>query len=72
MSKESRKFEVPDTLANVYDFANTLDVRHFTHHGVEHPESDELGGPKELADWMRERGLAPRAGVSRPRCWRPR
>jgi len=57
MSKESRKFQVPDELANVYDFANTLDVRHFTHFGVEHPESDALGGPKELADWMREHGL---------------
>ncbi|MDA9446687.1 MULTISPECIES: CGNR zinc finger domain-containing protein [Bradyrhizobium] len=57
MSKESRKFQVPDALANLYDFANTLDVRHFTHFGVEHPESDALGGPKDLADWMRERGL---------------
>ena len=56
MSKESRKFQVPDALANLYDFANTLDVRHFTHFGVEHPESDALGGPKDLADWMRERG----------------
>lgn len=57
MSKESRKFNVPDELANVYDFANTLDVRHFTHHGVEHPQGDELAGPKQLADWMQERGL---------------
>lgn len=57
MSKESRKFKVPDELANVYDFANTLDVRHFTHHGVEHPQGDELAGPKQLADWMQKRGL---------------
>ena len=66
MSKESRKFQVPDELANVYDFANTLDVRHFTHFGVEHPESDELGGPKELADWMRERGLGAEGGRVTP------
>ncbi|MET3994922.1 MULTISPECIES: CGNR zinc finger domain-containing protein [unclassified Bradyrhizobium] len=66
MSKESRKFQVPDTLANVYDFANTLDVRHFMHFGVEHPESDELGGPKELADWMRERGLGAEGGRVTP------
>ena len=66
MSKESRKFQVPDTLANVYDFANTLDVRHFMHFGVEHPESDELGGPKELADWMRERGLGAQGGRVTP------
>lgn len=66
MSKESRKFQVPDALANVYDFANTLDVRHFTHFGVEHPEGDELGGPKELADWMRERGLGADGGRVTP------
>ncbi len=58
MSKQSRKFKVPDELANLYDFANSLDVRHFTHFGVRHPQSDQLAGPGELAGWMRERGLA--------------
>ena len=62
MSKESRKFKVPDALANVYDFANTLDVRHFTHFGSAHPQSDELTGPKQLADWMRDRGLGAEGG----------
>src|SRR5580704_6174741 len=57
MSKESRKFQVPDQLANLYDFANTLDVRHFTHHGVPHVQGDELGGPRELGAWMARRGL---------------
>lgn len=57
MSKESRKFKVPDELANLYDFANTLGVRHFMHGRVEHPQCDELAGPKQLADWMQERGL---------------
>ncbi|MHC4045845.1 CGNR zinc finger domain-containing protein [Bradyrhizobium sp. 23AC] len=66
MSKESRKFQVPDALANLYDFANTLDVRHFTHFGVEHPESDALGSPKDLADWMRERGLGAKGGHVTP------
>jgi predicted RNA-binding Zn ribbon-like protein len=66
MSKESRKFQVPDALANLYDFANTLDVRHFTHFGVEHPESDALGGPKDLADWLRERGLGAKGGHVTP------
>ncbi|PPQ20454.1 hypothetical protein CV770_05220 [Bradyrhizobium sp. AC87j1] len=66
MSKESRKFQVPDALANLYDFANTLDVRRFTHFGVEHPESDELSGPKDLADWMRERGLGAKRGHVTP------
>jgi predicted RNA-binding Zn ribbon-like protein len=57
MSKESKKFKVPDQLANLYDFANSLDVRHFTHHGVQHVQSDELTEPGELAAWMVRRGL---------------
>jgi len=57
MSKLSRQFQVPDELANLYDFANTLDVRHFTHHGVQHPQDDELSNAKELAVWMRQQGL---------------
>ena len=59
MSRESKKFNVPDELANLYDFANTLDVRHFTHHGVPHPQGDELTNARELAAWMSQRGLAP-------------
>jgi predicted RNA-binding Zn ribbon-like protein len=57
MSKHSREFQVPDELAHLYDFANSLDVRHFTHHGVQHVQSDELTGPRELAVWMSQRGL---------------
>jgi predicted RNA-binding Zn ribbon-like protein len=57
MSKLSRKFKVPDELAHLYDFANSLDVRHFTHHGVPHVQSDELMGPRELGVWMSQRGL---------------
>ncbi|ANW01974.1 hypothetical protein LMTR13_19170 [Bradyrhizobium icense] len=57
MSNSSRQFKVPDELANLYDFANSLDVRHFTHHGVQHPQGDELASAKELAVWMRQRGL---------------
>jgi len=58
MSRESKKFGVPDELANLYDFANTLDVRHFTHHGVPHPQGDELTHARELAAWMSQRGLS--------------
>jgi predicted RNA-binding Zn ribbon-like protein len=57
MSKQSRQFQVPDELANLYDFANTLDVRHFTHHGVQHPQRDELTNARELAVWMQQHGL---------------
>jgi predicted RNA-binding Zn ribbon-like protein len=58
MSRESKKFGVPDELANLYDFANTLDVRHFTHHGVTHPQGDELTLARDLAAWMSQRGLS--------------
>lgn len=58
MSKESRKFKVPDELANLYDFANSLDARRFTHHGVQHAQSDALTSPRELAVWMSQRGMA--------------
>lgn len=57
MSKELQKFKVPDQLADLYDFANTLDVRHFSHHGVPHQQGDQLGNPRELAAWMAQRGL---------------
>jgi len=57
MSRLSRKFKVPDPLANLYDFANSLDVRHFVHHGMQHREADELAGPRELGAWMSRRGL---------------
>ena len=64
MSKLSRKFNVPDELANLYDFANSLDVRHFTHHGVQHEQGDELTAPRELGAWLVERELL-KEGASR-------
>jgi len=63
MSKESRKFHVPDALANLYDFANTLDLRHFTHHGVQHQQADELQTTAALGEWMRQHGLTERAAA---------
>jgi predicted RNA-binding Zn ribbon-like protein len=58
MSRESRKFKVPDELAHLYDFANSLDLRHFTHHGVAHVPGDEFSGARELGAWMSARGLS--------------
>ena len=63
MSKASRKFKVPDELANLYDFANSLDQRRFADHGVRHQPHDELGNPRELGAWMAERGLMPAGGA---------
>jgi predicted RNA-binding Zn ribbon-like protein len=57
MSRESRKFKVPDELAELYDFANSLDLRCFTHHGVAHLPGDEFTGARELGAWMSARGL---------------
>jgi predicted RNA-binding Zn ribbon-like protein len=58
MSRQSREFKVPDELANLYDFANSLDLRHFTHHGVQHVPDDQITNPQELAAWMSARGLS--------------
>jgi predicted RNA-binding Zn ribbon-like protein len=58
MSKASRNFRVPDELANLYDFANTLDLRRFAHHGVTHRQSDELADADKLQAWLRDRNLA--------------
>jgi predicted RNA-binding Zn ribbon-like protein len=66
MSKESRKFQVPDQLAHLYDFANSLDVRHFIHHGVQHAQSDELVGPRELEAWLSKHGLPSSGGRITP------
>jgi predicted RNA-binding Zn ribbon-like protein len=57
MSKESRRFGVPDALANLYDFANSLDLRHFVHHGVRHAQADELESAAHLGKWMAHRRL---------------
>lgn len=58
MSKESRRFQVPDALANTYDFANSLDLRHFVHHGVQHPQADDLQDAAALGAWMAHHRLA--------------
>jgi len=57
MSKASRRFRVPDALANLYDFANSLDLRHFVHHGVQHAQGDALEDAADLGDWLAGHGL---------------
>src|SRR5882724_3858420 len=69
MSKQSRKFKVPDELANLYDFANTLDVRHFVHHGVQHRQGDELTSPQAIGAWMSQRGLSWTGARITPAMW---
>lgn len=55
--REAEEFKVPDELANLYEFANSLDLRQFSHHGVQHQQSDELESPRDLSAWMSGRGL---------------
>jgi len=57
MSKESRRFHVPDALANLYDFVNSVDLRHFVHHGVQHAQADELESAAQLGAWMAHRRM---------------
>ena len=66
MSKQSRQFQVPDALANLYDFANTLDVRHFIEQGAPHQQGDELETPLALAAWMEQRKLLRPGGKITP------
>jgi predicted RNA-binding Zn ribbon-like protein len=57
VSKQSRQFNVPDAVATLYDFVNTLDLRSFAHQNERHQPSDALASPKDLAAWMRDHGL---------------
>jgi predicted RNA-binding Zn ribbon-like protein len=66
MSHESRKFQVPDELANLYDFANSLDLRHFVHHGVHRVPGDELRSTMELSAWLSSRRLSRQGGTITP------
>jgi predicted RNA-binding Zn ribbon-like protein len=65
MTKLARRGKVPDELANVYEFVNSLDVRRFIQKGVPHEPDDALASARGLAAWMSERGLlAPDATIT--------
>jgi predicted RNA-binding Zn ribbon-like protein len=53
----AKKFHVPSELALLYEFVNSLDLRHYTELGRQHQPKDELGAAALLEAWMRERGL---------------
>jgi predicted RNA-binding Zn ribbon-like protein len=62
----SRKYGIPAEIALVYDFVNSLDLRRFVHHGVQHVTRDELETPEQLSEWMASRGLLiPRTTLSK-------
>ena len=53
----SEQYEVPQELALLYEFANSLDLRRFVEQGAPHEASDELATSSHFAAWMRARGL---------------
>jgi predicted RNA-binding Zn ribbon-like protein len=55
----SQKYAVPEELALLYDFVNTLDCRHYIEQGVAHAGGDEFETPGQMESWMRRRRLLP-------------
>src|SRR5215472_2423261 len=53
----SEKYAVPEELALLYDFVNTLDRRRFVERGVVHAGGDELATPRRMEAWMRKHRL---------------
>jgi predicted RNA-binding Zn ribbon-like protein len=54
----SEKYAVPERLALLYDFVNSLDRRRYVEEGKPHIGSDELVTAAQLGAWMRARSLA--------------
>jgi predicted RNA-binding Zn ribbon-like protein len=58
--RPSEQYPVPQELALLYDFVNSLDLRRFMEHGALHEASDELATASQFEAWMRARGLLKR------------
>ena len=54
----SEKFLVPQELALLYDFVNSIDLRTYVEAGVAHEPKDELRAVAQLASWMRTHELS--------------
>jgi len=57
----SDKFPVPDDVALLYDFVNSIDLRRYVEHGATHEPGDELATPAQLQKWLQARGLLKRS-----------
>jgi predicted RNA-binding Zn ribbon-like protein len=55
--KPSETFAIPDELATLYDFANSLDLRRYRDRDGRHSPSDALGTRSQATDWLRAHGL---------------
>ncbi len=53
----SEKYAVPEELALLYDFVNTLDRRRYVEQGVAHVGGDQLATPRVMEAWMRRHRL---------------
>jgi predicted RNA-binding Zn ribbon-like protein len=53
----SKTFSIPDELATLYDFANSLDLRRYRDRDGQHSAFDALGTPSQATDWLRAHGL---------------
>jgi predicted RNA-binding Zn ribbon-like protein len=53
----SQKYAVPEELALLYDFVNTLDRRRYVEQGVAHTGGDEFATSGQMEAWMRRRRL---------------
>ena len=53
----AKKYAVPPSLALLYEFVNSLDLRRFEERGSPHEPRDELATPAQLESWLRERRL---------------
>jgi predicted RNA-binding Zn ribbon-like protein len=55
--RPSETFSIPDELATLYDFANSLDLRRYRDRDGRHSAFDALGTPSQATDWLRTHGL---------------
>lgn len=55
--KFSDKYSIPSELAALYDFVNSLDLRCYREHGVQHTPTDALASRAEAQAWMRAHDL---------------
>jgi predicted RNA-binding Zn ribbon-like protein len=56
----SDKYDVPQELALLYDFVNSLDQRRYVESGVAHAGGDQIATRRLFETWMAERGMLPR------------
>jgi len=61
----SEKYDVPERLALLYDFVNSLDRRRYVEEGKPHVGSDELATAAQLSAWMSAHSLQTRAVSAR-------